>query len=462
MTEKEMNTAILEQLYNIAQDVWSLMEKHIDGSFTAKEVRKHIGKELKWGENDKTKNYEVNVGTYHCKFPTCQVFNIVVGFENLTSIGNKQRLFVTEKKGDEVGSVTFYAYKRLREICSFAANKHTEQPTYQYIFIDTEKNCLVATTGKKLMVQPITITEEVGDTSNMFINVQDFKKMCAKIKGKKVYNITARKEKVHSDYITKVEFENVLSSVKNDFCFLKYSTLFEKRSRELNVSIINWQSVRKFAKTKDTAFIGFKGKQGDNFVVFETDSAKIKVLTCGNIKHSFSLLLAKDDILATGQVGAMNLFIGKDSNCTIQAYDDKGTLYLFIPGRSEKGTYVGEYIDNTLIAPKVECNVDLLQLFSPINETNLREKAASIRMKKNTKKAHQKAEGKGKNKHKKNHRKFTFAKVGLNYGDYITFVDGKEVKIVSDTEISWIGDIFTLSGFCKKFMPEERKTPQGK
>lgn len=48
MTEKEKNMAILDQLYNIALGVWSLMEKHITGSFTASEVCKLIDKELQW------------------------------------------------------------------------------------------------------------------------------------------------------------------------------------------------------------------------------------------------------------------------------------------------------------------------------------------------------------------------------------------------------------------------------
>ena len=44
MTDKELNMAILEQLYNIALREWALMEKNITGSFTAREKigRAHV------------------------------------------------------------------------------------------------------------------------------------------------------------------------------------------------------------------------------------------------------------------------------------------------------------------------------------------------------------------------------------------------------------------------------------
>lgn len=55
-------------------------------------------------------------------------------------------------------------------------------------------------------------------------------------------------------------------------------------------------------------------------------------------------------------------------------------------------------------------------------------------------------------------RKFTFAAVGINTGDTLTFVDGTEVIAAENTTVVFRDESFTLSGFCKKFMPERMRT----
>lgn len=155
MTDKELNMAILEQLYNIALREWALMEKNITGSFTAREITKHIGKELKWGGFDVLRVHKVSIGSFSCKFTNNVLFDIVARFEVLAGIGSKRRLFVAEEKGEEVGSVTFTVDKQIREICNFVGD---DKDFYQYIFIDAVRNCLVATNGYKLTAQPIMIS----------------------------------------------------------------------------------------------------------------------------------------------------------------------------------------------------------------------------------------------------------------------------------------------------------------
>lgn len=49
MTDKELNTAILNELYKIADDVWPLMRRYdVVGSFTAREINspKHMGNDM--------------------------------------------------------------------------------------------------------------------------------------------------------------------------------------------------------------------------------------------------------------------------------------------------------------------------------------------------------------------------------------------------------------------------------
>lgn len=54
--------------------------------------------------------------------------------------------------------------------------------------------------------------------------------------------------------------------------------------------------------------------------------------------------------------------------------------------------------------------------------------------------------------------KFSFDAVGVNVGDTLTFVDGTEVIAAEDNKVSFCGELFTLSGFCKEFMPDEKRT----
>lgn len=58
----------------------------------------------------------------------------------------------------------------------------------------------------------------------------------------------------------------------------------------------------------------------------------------------------------------------------------------------------------------------------------------------------------------KSSNKFSFDAVGVNVGDILTFVDGTEVIAAEDNKVSFCGELFTLSGFCKEFMPDDKRT----
>lgn len=54
--------------------------------------------------------------------------------------------------------------------------------------------------------------------------------------------------------------------------------------------------------------------------------------------------------------------------------------------------------------------------------------------------------------------KFSFDAIGVNVGDKLAFIDGTEVIAAEDNKVSFCGELFTLSGFCKEFMPDEKRT----
>lgn len=54
--------------------------------------------------------------------------------------------------------------------------------------------------------------------------------------------------------------------------------------------------------------------------------------------------------------------------------------------------------------------------------------------------------------------KFSFDAIGVNVGDTLTFIDGAEVIAAENNKIIFCGELFTLSGFCKEFMPDNKRT----
>ena len=58
----------------------------------------------------------------------------------------------------------------------------------------------------------------------------------------------------------------------------------------------------------------------------------------------------------------------------------------------------------------------------------------------------------------KSSNKFSFDAIGVNVGDTLTFIDGAEVIAAENNKIIFCGELFTLSGFCKEFMPDNKRT----
>ncbi len=56
---------------------------------------------------------------------------------------------------------------------------------------------------------------------------------------------------------------------------------------------------------------------------------------------------------------------------------------------------------------------------------------------------------------KSKNKNFTFSSVGINIGETITFEPANiDVIVYSDTRIKYDNEVFSMSGFTKKFMPE--------
>lgn len=214
MSDKEMNLAILNKLYEIAFAVWEKMAKVADyGSYTACEIAKMLGKEFNFsnGQN-KEEMVTISVDTYTCSFPLKNIFYFVSVFEKLASVGKNARQFVFEENGKLLGKVTFEVSKGMSELCKFVADDEL-RPVMNCIILDAANNCLVASDGKKLLSYPAMVLEHSGDLTNFFISPKKFALMCKKMKKGETYSITSTKESVNGKECNKLEFDGITSNI---------------------------------------------------------------------------------------------------------------------------------------------------------------------------------------------------------------------------------------------------------
>lgn len=452
MTDKELNTAILSQLYKIADEVWASMKKSVVGSFTAREIySKHLYKDVFFSTEQL---HQVEVGNFRCSFQSKQIFDLVEWFEGLAGVGSRRRLFVAEKKGKAEGSVTFAVTRELEELCDFTEADNI-RPAYAFIFIDAERKCLVATNGCSMKVCPVSIHSKKGDTSDMRILAADFKKMCAKMKGKNVYEMTATKERTDDDICTNIMFEGIASSASHEYTFPEWYSVFTDRSSELSFNVQNWKAVNKVAKMGKYELIQVSGKRGKKTVQFLAGKCEAQVEVGKELKHSFCLLFGAKQFAIIKKAESMCFYLGTEDSKYVEAVDNNGNVYFFCPRVKEDNTFVGEHVDDVLVAPDVECDINVLSRY--VLNAKRTTKAASRKASKSKKTVAKKAEKPTAAKQIVPSRKFTFAAIGVHPGDKLTFVDGKEVVAVDDNKVSYEGSTYTLSGFCKTFMPDEKR-----
>lgn len=452
MTDKELNTAILSQLYKIADEVWASMKKSVVGSFTAREIySKHLYRDMFFSTDQ---SHHVEVGNFRCSFQSKQIFDLVEWFEGLAGVGSRRRLFVAEKKGKVEGSVTFAVTRELEELCDFTEADNI-RPAYAFIFIDAERKCLVATNGCSMKVCPVSIHSKKGDTSEMRILAADFKKMCAKMKGKNVYEMTATKERTDDDICTNIMFEGIASSASHEYTFPEWYSVFTERSSELSLNVQNWKAVNKVAKMGKYDLIQVSGKRGEKTVQFLAGKCEAQVEVGKELKHSFCLLFGAKQFAIIKKAESICFYFGTEDSKYVEAVDNNGNVYLFCPRVKEDNTFVGEHVDDVLVAPDVECDINVLSRY--VLNAKRTTKAASRKASKAKKTVAKKVEKPTAAKQIVPSRKFTFAAIGVHPGDKLTFVDGKEVVVVDDNKISFEGSTYTLSGFCKTFMPDEKR-----
>jgi hypothetical protein len=444
MTNKELNMAILSKLYEIAEMIWQKMVRNDHGCFRASEIAKNLGKIFYWGDADKDELIQIEVGNFRCEFAAAHIFRLVTKFENLAGIGKKAHMFNYQEENEkERGCVCFQATKEMAELCDFVYKKQDKEAVTS-IFIDAEKKRLVATDTYKLLAMPVTITQKAGDTREMLINAKTWKKMCAKMKKGETYELMATKLD-NREEATVIEFEGVTSYEPSTCRFVNWTYCFSKLSAEHSVHLgSSWEAIQQMIRSVNEELVYLSGKQGEKVITVKMGENWATFATDEVLAHSFNLCFMGEKLLSISQLDV--LYLDMEANTPKPAVCGNGYIYLICP-YTMGDAYVGELVaDGVYDAGKAGNLIDLLQqsceITTPVVSSS--EKAASSSEKKK--------------KSVDDSRKFTFDKIGIEPGDIITFIHGgQRVITIDNNKVVYQGKVYTLSGFCKEFMPDDRR-----
>ena len=469
MSDKEMNLAILNKLYEIAFAVWEKMAKVADyGSYTASEISKMLGKEFCFSnEQNEDEQITVSVGTYTCSFPLKNIFYFVSVFEKLASVGRNARQFVFEESGELLGKVTFEVSKGMSELCKFVADDEL-RPVMNYIILDAANNCLVASDGHKLLSFPTKVLEYSGDLSNFYICPKKFALMCKKMKKGEIYNVTAKKESVNGNECNKLEFDGITSNIGYIGRYPNWKSVFPKVSNELALHFDKnaWNEIKKFCKVakKDGAnTISLHGLSGESKITLSYDDCKRELAIENKLQHTFEIVsFMIKSIVAFDSVDT--LYLGMSSSHAAVATNSLGNIYLLMPAVYEDRGY-------SIDTRYVSFDIDVLEertnertnkhsedvIPAKVDNVTTEEKECDTEKKTEQTDTHEKVVSLDKPSNKPSN-KFSFAAIGVNVGDTLTFIDGTKVIAAEDNKVLFGGRLFTLSGFCKDFMPDDKRT----
>lgn len=461
MSDKEMNLAILNKLYEIAFAVWEKMAKVADyGSYTASEIANKINKEFCFSnEQNEDEKITVSVGTYTCSFPLKNIFYFVSVFEKLASVGRNAKQFVFEESGELFSKVTFEVSKGMSELCKFVADDEL-RPVMNYIILDAANSCLVASDGKKLLSFPTKVLEHSGDLSNFYICPKKFALMCKKMKKGEIYNATATKESVNGKECNKLKFDGIVSNIGYIGRYPNWKSVFPKVSNELALNFDKnaWNEIKKFCKVakKDGAnTISISGLSGESKITLYYDDCKRELAIENKLQHTIDdVSFMIKSIIAFDSVDT--LYLGKSSSHAAVATNSLGNIYLLMPAVYEDRGY-------SIDTRYVTFDIDVLEeRTNEPTEDVIPAKVDNVTTKEKECATEEKTEQTNKSAKvvslDKSSNKFSFDAIGVNVGDALTFIDGTEVIAAEGNKVSFCGELFTLSGFCKEFMPDDKRT----
>nr|DAE45467.1 MAG TPA: DNA polymerase III, beta subunit, DNA Polymerase III, beta.0A [Caudoviricetes sp.] len=493
MSDKEMNLAILNKLYEIADKVFNEGVNVKEGNYTASDLAKMKDSAFKDGyletENKKVYDYSaqkivekdcfvapmasVNVLSFVCSFCVVQIFALVAKFEKLASIGSKKRMFIKQKDNNEVlCTVKVLINKYYSKLSLHCANDDL-RPSMKNVCLDIRNGRAAASDGHTMMIKGLDVvsTEHFAYDYNLpLVNGKDFKKMCSLAKSGSTLTCKLVREPNGNTYWVSECCGYYSKTGANRY--VNYSSVLPKINPD-NLCTINektWKGISKWLK-KNKGFnsIGLviiKHKENDNRITFTIngmydnhDGIEISC-ECENVPNkNFAIGLKVDSLLRF-----------ENFNFTLGRYANEALVYV---GSLEVGMMMPMYIDDEYDGFKLsEGNIGAYDYCGfaesfdmPTNEPIedvIPAKVDNVTTEEKEWATEKKTEQTNKTAKvvplDKSSNKFSFVAIGVNVGDKLAFIDGTEVIAAENNKIIFCGELFTLSGFCKEFMPDDKRT----
>lgn len=534
MSDKEMNLAILNKLYEIADNVFNEGVNVKEGNYTASDLAKMKDSAFKDGyletENKKVYDYSaqkivekdcfiapmasVNVLSFVCSFCVVQIFALVAKFEKLASIGSKKRMFIKQKDNNEVlCTVKVLINKYYSKLSLHCANDDL-RPIMRNVCLDIRNGRVAASDGHTMLIKGLDVvsTEHFSYDYNLpLVNGKDFKKMCSLAKSGSTLTCKLVREPNGNKYWVSECCGYYSKTEANRY--VNYSSVLPKINPD-NLCTINektWNGISKWLK-KNKGFnsIGLviiKHKENDNRITFTIngmydnhDGIEISC-ECENVPNkNFAIGLKIDSLLrfenfnfALGRyanealvyVGSlevgmmMPMYIDDEydgfklSDGYIGAYDYCGFAESFdMPTNKPTEDVIPAKVDNVTTEEKECATEDKTEQTDFKRDITSKIIICGIPSYKDSAPAKDVAETKVDAPDAPNapnapanvvpldkpSNKFSFDAIGVNVGDALTFIDGTKVIAAENNKIIFCGELFTLSGFCKEFMPDDKRT----
>lgn len=488
MSDKEMNLAILNKLYEIADKVFNEGVNVKEGNYTASDLAKmkdsafkdgYLKTETKSYKNECNKQVEkdcfiapmasVNVLSFVCSFCVVQIFALVAKFEKLASIGSKKRMFIKQKNNNEVlCTVKVLINKYYSKLSLHCANDDL-RPIMRNVCLDVRNGRVAASDGHTMLIKGLDVvsTEHFSYDYNLpLVNGKDFKKMCSLAKSGSTLTCKLVREPNGNTYWVSECCGYYSKTEANRY--VNYSSVLPKISTD-NLCTINektWKGISKWLK-KNKGFnsIGIviiKHKENDNRITFTIngmydnhDGIEISC-ECENVPNkNFAIELKIDSLLRF-----------ENFNFALGRYSTEALVYV---GSLEVGMMMPMYIDDEYDGFKLSDGYigaydycGFAESFDMPTEDVIPAKVDNVTTEEKECATEEKAEQTNVPAKvvslDKSSNKFRFDAIGVNVGDTITFVDGTKVIAAENNKIIFCGELFTLSGFCKEFMHDDKRT----
>lgn len=453
MTDKEKNFAILCKLYEIADEIWANAEYKQAGVFTAADIARSIkskkNKIVSFGDSE-NEQITVEVDSFICTIPKSLIFEYICVFERLAGAGGKKaKTFVhTEDTGDVLGSCKFELTKDFADLVHFIAKDELRQ-TMLNVALNVDLSCLVASDGKVLKAYPVHIIETSGDMSDFQIQGAMFSKLCKRLGARETYIAEC------TNYGESGCIQNCVFSCDGLSITTGYSGRYPNVKgvmwdvREAGRMILcpgAWKDVSKFLKSSKGQTVKITANVGEDFaVLFNEDGSECVIKTLQNPAQNVESTHDADYLRLFGNVREI-FFAGPKIHLTI--ISDDASFGLAMPSMASQPYELGESEQyNPIELAKAACN------------DKKAAKVSSCRpAKENARKTPPIASCGNDTEGAASRKRFSFEAVGVNVGDVLSFIDGTEVVAVAGNKVEFCGEVFTLSGFCKEFMPDEKRT----